>query len=310
MKFLKHYLVAALLLGASTFALAAETINIVWGFNIGSNQANTVRYMIEELNKSQDKYQFVLVSKPGAGGTIAANAVTSSPQNTVVSMSSSFIIRPYFEKKETTHNLDDFIPLLVQGTGSPMLFVSSKYQTVEQVLAAKNISIGVSGIGSISHLAANEFANKNRSIQIVNFKSMIEAGTAAAGGHVDVAVGFAPDVQPLIDAKKIRVIGYTGATELPGHQNLLLAKHGLKDSAGLTANYAIFASKDMDPVRRDELHSLFIRVNFRPAVVESYHRDQLIISALNLDQSLTWYSSERTYWKKQVDKIASTKADK
>jgi tripartite-type tricarboxylate transporter receptor subunit TctC len=303
MTFLKQYLVTVVLLCLSTFALAAETINIVWGFNIGSNQANTVRYMIEDLNKSQDKYQFVLVSKPGAGGTIAANAVTSSPQNTVVSMSSSFIIRPLFEKKEPTHNLDNFIPILIQGSGSPLVFVSSKYQTIEQVLGAKNLSIGVSGIGSITHLAANEFSNKNRSVQIVNFKNTIEASTAAAGGHVDVAVGFAPDVQPLIDAKKLRVIGYTGATELPGQQNLLLAKHGLRDSIGLTANYAVFASKEMDPSRRTELHLLLLRANFRPAVIESYHRDQIIVSALNLDQSLIWYNTERGYWKKQVEKI-------
>jgi hypothetical protein len=107
--------------------------------------------------------------------------------------------------------------------------------------------------------------------------------------------------------KKLRVIGYTGATELPGHQNLLLAKHGLKDSISLTANYAIFAGKEMDPARRVELHSLLLRANFRPAVIESYHRDHLIVSALNLDQSLTWYNAEREYWKKQVEKINGVK---
>lgn len=307
MTFLKRFVTLFILAISSHCVLAVETINIVWGFSIGSNQANTVRLMIDEINKTQDKYQFVLVSKPGAGGTISANAVATNPQNTIVSMSSSFIIRPLFEKKEPTHNLDNFVPVLVQGVGSPLLFVSSKYQTIEQVLATRDISIGVSGIGSISHLAANELANKNRNVQIVNFKNTIEASTAAAGGHVDVAVGFAPDVQPLIDAKKLRVIGYTGATELPGHQNLLLAKHGLKDSNSLTANFAIFASKEMDPARRVELHSLLLRANFRPAVIESYHRDHLIVSALNLDQSLTWYRAEREYWKKQVEKINGVK---
>ena len=150
---------AVVLLGASTFALAVETITILWAFNIGSNQANTVRLMIDELNRSQDKYQFVIASKPGAGGTIAANAVAENPNNTLVSMSSSFIIRPYFEKNEPTHNLDNFVPLLVQGTGTPMYVVSSKFASIEQALNAPNLSVGVSGIGSISHMLAVEISN-------------------------------------------------------------------------------------------------------------------------------------------------------
>lgn len=303
MTFFKRFLLLLALMVSSHMAVAAETINIVWGFNIGSNQANTIRIMIDELNRSQNKYQFVLVSRPGAGGTIAANSVATSPQNTLVSMSSSFIIRPYFETKEPTHNLDNFAPILIQGSGSPLVFVSSKYQNIEQVLAARDLNIGVSGIGSVSHLAANVIANKNRNIQVVNFKNMLDAATAAAGGHVDVAVGFGPDIQPLVDAKKLRVLGYTGTTDLPGYQNMLLIKHGFKDAANLTANYAIFASREMDPVRRDELHALLIRANFRPAVIDSYNRDYLNVSAFNLAQSAEWYNNERKFWQTQVNKI-------
>ena len=130
--FKKLVIIAALAL--SSLAQARETINIVWGFAIGSNQANTVRIMCEELNTAQDKYTFVLVHKPGAGGTIAANSVVSDPANTLVSMSSSFIIRPLFEKTEPTHNLDNYIPVLVQGTGSPLYVVSGKYTNMNQVL--------------------------------------------------------------------------------------------------------------------------------------------------------------------------------
>lgn len=307
MSFIKKCIAIVSLAIFASAAMAAETINIVWGFNIGSNQANTVRAIIEELNKTQDRYTFVLVHKPGAGGTIAANHVTDNPNNTVVSMSSSFIIRPYFEKTEPTHNLDNFRVLLVQAVGSPMVFVSSKYSSLEQVLKSKDVSVGVSGIGSVSHLATAALASQNRQINIVNFKNMLDAATAAAGGHVDVAVGFLPDMQGLLDAGKLRVLGYTGQYDIPGYPGLQLRQHGLKDVGSLTANYAIFASKDMDPKRLEDLHNLFIRVNNAVAVRQSYAKDLLNVVNLNLTQSSEWYTTERAYWQRQVKQINGDK---
>lgn len=292
---IKRLLTTAALLAALT-AHAQETISVLWAFNIGSNQANTVRIMCDELNKSQNKYTFVLAGKPGAGGTIAANAVAASPNNTLVSMSSSFIIRPYFEKNETTHNLDNFTPILVQGVGSPMTIVSGKYTKLENALANPNLTIGVSGIGSISHLAANELMQINKTATIVNFKSMVDAGTAAAGGHVDVAIGLDTDVAPFVDGGKVDVLARTGA---PIKQ--------MPDAAKLTANYAIFASKDMDAERFREIHQMLVAVNTKPAVVSSYKRDLLTTVTFNVEQSQTWYINERAFWKKQVEKINGTK---
>jgi len=297
LKFLKHYLVAAVLLGASTLALATETITILWAFNIGSNQANTIRLIIDELNKTQDKYTFVIDSKPGAGGTIAANAVEVKPNTTLVGMSSSFIIRPYFEKDSPTQNLDNFTPILVQGTGSPVTVVSGKYTKLEHALANPNLTIGVSGIGSVSHLAANALLDVNKTATIVNFKSNIDAATAAAGGHVDLAIGFDADVAPFVEANKVDVLGRTG----PGTQ-----LKQVPDADKLTANYAIFASTAMEQERFQEIHKLMIAINTKTAVANSYKRDLLTPVVLNLKQSHTWYTNERAFWKRQVDKITES----
>lgn len=297
MKFLKHYLVAAVLLGASTLALATETITILWAFNIGSNQANTIRLIIDELNKTQDKYTFVIDSKPGAGGTIAANAVEARPNTTLVGMSSSFIIRPYFEKDSPTQNLDNFTPILVQGTGSPVTVVSGKYTKLEHALANPNLTIGVSGIGSVSHLAANALLDVNKTASIVNFKSNIDAATAAAGGHVDLAIGFDADVAPFVEANKVDVLGRTG----PGTQ-----LKQVPDADKLTANYAIFASIAMDAERFREIHQLMVAINTKPAVVNSYKRDLLTPVTFSIEQSRTWYTNERAFWKKQTNKITES----
>ena len=282
-------------------AQARETITIVWGFGIGSNQANTVRILCDELNASQDKYTFVIGHRPGAGGSIAANHVDANPENTMVSMSSTFIIRPYFEKNQTTHNLDNFTPILVQGTGAPLYFFGKKLNSIQDLLKTPNVSIAVSGIGSISHLAANEIVKVNPTATIVNFQNMMDAGTAAAGGHVDVAIAYQIDVQGLLDNRSIRMIGATGAPQVD--RSLLLTSHKLKDAGALTANYAIYASKKMSVERFQEIHNMLIKVNSRPAVVDSYRKDQLNLINLNPSQSKDWYAKERAYWRQQVNLI-------
>ena len=300
-------LVVIAALAAASLAQARETINIVWGFNIGSNQANTVRIMCEELNAVQDKYTFVLTHRPGAGGTIAANAVASNPANTLVSMSSSFIIRPLFEKTEPTHNLDNYVPILVQGTGSPLYVVSGKYTSIKQVLTTPNVSIGISGNGNISHMVAAEIAGINKTANIVLFKSMIESGTAAAGGHVDVAIGLYTDVKPLLDSNKVEVLAYTGRVDMLNNKNMLLNRFNMPEARDITANYAIFASREMPRERFLELHKLLSWAQLRAPVVDSLLRDQLNISTMSLDQAQAWYSNERIFWKKQVENVNKVK---
>jgi hypothetical protein len=295
------YVVIAMAIAGSVHA--REEINLVWGFNIGSGAANTARIIVEELNKSQSKYQFILVNKPGAGGTIAAQNVANNPENTVVSMSSSFIIRPYYEKTQPTHNLDNYIPILVQGTGQPLFLVSAKYKNLNELIKKPNAIIGVSGIGSIGHLAANELIKLNPSITIVNFKSQIDATVAAAGKHVDAAVTFYADAKGLIDSERVIVLGYTGTQPQLNQPHKMFSKFNMFESRRVTANYAIYASRNMTPERFKELHALFAAANRQPLVLESYARDQVTPLTLNLTESEVWYGVERRFWREQVAKI-------
>lgn len=302
MKILSNIIAAVILLIASTMGHARETISILWGFNTGSSTATSVRLIADEANKIQDKYIFIMVGKPGAGGSVAANTVTASPDNTLVGMSSTFIIRPYYEKS-ATHNLDQFTPILVQGNGSPLFVFSSKYKNIKQIINKPNLTIGVSGVGSISQLVANEIALVNPSTIIVNFKSMPEASLAAVSGHVDVAVGIYADVAGLVENKKLNVLGYTGTVSVLNFKNQLLSNAKMPESANLTANYAVYASTAMNPAKFIEIHNILSQANRSQSVVENYKKDQLIPVSYNLVQSEVWYAVQRRYWKNQVEKI-------
>jgi tripartite-type tricarboxylate transporter receptor subunit TctC len=188
--------------------------------------------------------------------------------------------------------------VLVQGTGSPITIVSGKYTKLDHALANPNLTIGVSGIGSVSHLTAAELLHVNKTATIVNFKSMVDAGTAAAGGHVDIAIGLDADVAPFVEGGKVDILGRTGSG---------MQLKQVPNADKLTANYAIFASTAMDQTRFQEIHQLLAEVNTKSLVNTSYKRDFINVVSFDLAQSRTWYKNERIFWKKQVEKLQEKK---
>ena len=297
----KHFFAGVAVALTANAATAAETIDILWAFNIGSNQANTVRYIIDEANSQQNKYKFILINKPGAGGTIAANHVLQNPDNTLVAMSSSFFIRSVSNPKNS-HDLDKFQTILVQATGAPLVLVSKKYQSLSEVMQQKNATIGVSGVGSISDMIATQLKGSNLTLNVVQFKGMVDATVAAAGGHVDTAVTYAVDAQPFIDSGDLKILAYTGNNDISSHKNLTFEAQGIKGLDNLTANYAIFSAKELSESKAKELYSILSKANSTMKVAESYDKDLLSPVKIDYDRSKDWYDSQRKYWQDLADK--------
>ena len=301
MKKFKTIIAVVTLVTAST-ASAAETISILWGFSIGSNQALTLRHIAEDANKSQSKYNFIIESKSGAGGSIAANHVLQNPNNTVVGMSSSFFIRPTVETVGI-HDLDKFKPVLVQGGGAPLTVVSKKYKTITELLQQPNPSIGISGTGSMADILARILKEKNPNLVIVNYKGMVDATIAAAGGHVDAAVTFVIDAKPMIDAKEVSVIGYTGVRDLEEFKGLLLTKQGISGVDKLVANYAVFASNEMPVDKYNEINKILTRSTGSIKAIEAYQKDLISLINIAVTKYNDWYVNERQYWKEIVTEL-------
>lgn len=299
--FFKNIFTSLTVVFLATTANAAETINILWAFNIGSNQANTVRYIIDEANSQQNEYKFILENKKGAGGSIAANYVLQNPHDTLVAISSSFFIRPASNPKES-HDLDKFKTTLVQATGAPLVLVSKKYQSLSEVMQQKNATIGVSGVGSISDMIATQLKGSNSTLNVVQFKGMVDATVAAAGGHVDTAITYAVDAQPFIDSGDLKILAYTGNKDILSYKNMTFEAQGVKGLDNLTANYGIFSSKEMPENKAKELYLILSKANSTMKVASSYAKDLLTPVKINYDKSQDWYDSQRKYWQGLADK--------
>ena len=101
----KLFAIAALV--ASFAAIAKENITVVYSWTPADAAANFHRTLVEESNKIQNRYNFIFDTKPGAGGSIAANYVLNTP-NTVLATASAFYIRPNFFPAES-HDISKFV---------------------------------------------------------------------------------------------------------------------------------------------------------------------------------------------------------
>ena len=72
---MKGYKMKNLILILSLFAttvFAQERVPSVWAFNISNTQGSYFRATLLEANRIQNKYEFIVEHKPGAGGEVAA----------------------------------------------------------------------------------------------------------------------------------------------------------------------------------------------------------------------------------------------
>jgi len=287
-------LITVIMLAFSLPSFSAEQIRVLWAFDIASNQASTLRKLIEVANSEQSEFVFVLENKKGAGGSIAANEVTNYPNNAIVGMSSSFFLRPLIEK-EGTHNLLDFTPILVQASGTPLVMVTKN----NFVLPKKEITIGISGYGTIGHLfAANFQKDSGINVIIVPYKSNIDAYVAVMGGFVDAAPMFPGDVGlPL--PSNIGIFSYTGDTNIttdPYSNVKPFSALNFNNVKRLTVNYSIFSSIKMDSQRRSKITSILEHANTNAEVLEYYKKDFLSPNKPGVDAN-KWYRDQIMHWK-------------
>jgi tripartite-type tricarboxylate transporter receptor subunit TctC len=121
----------------------------------------------------------------------------------------------------------DFVPVTNVVSGPQVLAVpaNSPYKTVKDLIAAAKanpgkLTFGHAGIGSQTHLAAENFLNAaNIDAISIPYKGEAPALAALVGGEINFAMGNLAANLPHINAGRLRALGVTSkdeATQLPG----------------------------------------------------------------------------------------------
>jgi hypothetical protein len=173
--------VLALCLMSAT-AFSKETITVY--FNAGANQPNYAPYlkMLSAANKNQNRYHFQMELKPGGNGIIAVRAMDQSPENSLATAAASFVENT----RSGALNEKDYVAVSAQGDAcwAVITNVGDTARGIVSLQGQKEITIGTTGHGNVTHLTALVLAEKyGFTVRYIGYKTNFDALTNMAGGE-------------------------------------------------------------------------------------------------------------------------------
>lgn len=293
-------LLLAVLLATSISAHAGEKITLYWGFSAAANQANFYRALVNELNKNQTKYEFVFDTRIGAGGAIAANHVLKNPQNSLIGGTTTFYVRPNFDK-DTGYNIASFQPVFVQTLGAPVALYSSKFKSIKDLKKSDDLTTGISGFGSHSNLMASILDETYPKVMIVNYPSLVDTNRDVQGKFIDLGWNWLAEIQGAVDTGNTTVLGLTGTRSINGQPTL--ASLGIRGFENASTNTSISASAEMPIAKVKEIYELLRVANRAPDVQAGYAREFSTPADFTWDQTLQWHNQQVKFWAEQSKKV-------
>jgi tripartite-type tricarboxylate transporter receptor subunit TctC len=217
-------LLAAALLAPGTAAgqtYPSHPIRLVVGFAPGGNTDLIARIVADKVQGILGQ-RVIVENRGGANGAIAADTVAKSPPDGYTlffTTVGAVAINPSFRKDLPYDPVRDFAPVGLIGRAAPVLAVdpSLGINTAPELVALarqkpNTVSIGITGIGAISHLALELFESTAQAKFVhVPFRGSGPALADLLGGHVN---GIMIDVSVMLEhikAGKVRVLGTTAA---------------------------------------------------------------------------------------------------
>lgn len=166
---------------------------------------------------------FVIDNRAGAGGAIGTGVVAKSAPDgyTLLNTSSSHASLPVVSPSLSYDPVKDFTPItLVANSVGFVVAVgpSVKANTLQEFIAdakarPEKLNYGSGGVGNVMQFAA-EFFNTSAGTKInhVPYKGVGEAITDLMAGRIDVCIGSATALLPLVKSGKLRALAITGKT--------------------------------------------------------------------------------------------------
>jgi tripartite-type tricarboxylate transporter receptor subunit TctC len=298
-------LLAILLSAVALNAVAKENITIFYAWGPGDSVANYHRTIANEANKIQDKYNFIFDTKPGAGGVIATRHVQANTGDSILAHSTAFFVRPVVFPNES-YDLSQFKEQYVHCM-APMAITSTKYKSWTEVAKDAKVSVGISGLGVTTHLAAVEMQKRFPNLNIVPFKSTNDSMLSMVSGQTDFHIGFISEAEQWSKenangVKKVNVLGITGTKPVNGYQPL--AKQGFDQSfADMNVGHHMLVPTKFDDAKRKEFHEIFAKAAKTDAVRAAYAVDYCEPQTITYDGLGKFFDFHTNYWKKLASAI-------
>jgi tripartite-type tricarboxylate transporter receptor subunit TctC len=216
--------IAAALITTATRGAPAQDypnrpIRLIVAFTAGGTTDFVARLLAERLRMSLGQ-PVVVENKPGANGAIAAEYVAKSEADGYTlffTTVGAVAINPALRGNLAYDPIKDFAPVGLAVFNSTMLVVNAATPVNSaRELAARArerpgaITIGITGLGAISHLGLELFqAAAGVKFQAVPYRGASQAVTDLLGGQLDGLFGDVPTVIAQVKAGKLKALAAT-----------------------------------------------------------------------------------------------------
>jgi len=223
--------------------------------------------------------------------------------NSVLAHSTAFFIRPVVYPNES-YDLTKFKEQYVHCM-APMAVTSTKYKTVRDVPA--NASVGISGLGVTTHLAALELKKRYPDLNIIPFKSTNDSMLSMVSGQTDLHIGFISEAEQwskenATSDRKVTVLGITGSKVVNGYQPLV--RQGFDASfADMNVGHHLLLPTTVSEEKRKEFHTIFARAAQAPNVRAAYAVDYCEPQTVTYDGLDKFFNFHTNYWKKLASAV-------
>jgi tripartite-type tricarboxylate transporter receptor subunit TctC len=242
-RYLRSNLISAAL-GALAIALSAvalaqdypnRPIKIIQGFAPGGNADTVARILAQELAKGLGQ-PVIVEAKPGAGSTIAADAVAKAAPDghTLLLVTGGHSVAGALYRTLPYHSVDSF-EMISTVTFFPFLVIvraddaATSLQGLIESARAKpeSVTFGSAGIGATQHLTG-ELLGSAAGVKFLHvpYKGDSAALTGLLGGEIRFVVAPATAALSQIRAGRLRALATTGATRWQGMPELQTVAEG------------------------------------------------------------------------------------
>ncbi len=271
--------VAALLLpSAHAQSYPTRPVRLVVPFAPGGATDIFARMAAAEMTKGLGQ-QVIVENRPGAGTTIAAEFVARSPADGHVlfytDLSTHTITRSLYAKL-AYDPMKDFTPVTAVNS-SPLLLVAHPSVSVKTVgelvkLAKRTpgITLGNSGLGTVTHMTAEKFRMRaGIEVIAVNYKGGNTPIVALRSGEVAMVMATVPASIQHVRERKIVALGLAAAKRSPYLPDIPTIGETVKDVEGaVIAGVLAPAGTPQNVV--DLLYAQFSRASDTPKAKELY----------------------------------------
>jgi tripartite-type tricarboxylate transporter receptor subunit TctC len=210
---------------AAAQAWPSKPVKIVVPFNAGGATDIVARLLAQKLSETWGQ-SVVVENKAGAGGNIGADLVAKSPADgyTLLMTSGSIVTANQYMYKSMTYDpAKDLVGITNVATGPQVIAVSaqSPYKDLKALIAdakanPKKLNFGSAGVGTQTHLAAENFAHSaGIDITHVPYKGESAAITDLMGGQIQLVTPNLGATVQHIQQGRLRALAVTSPTRSP-----------------------------------------------------------------------------------------------